>query len=543
MKNSNSTILSLLALPLLGWFTHLAAAKLYDLIDWSWGAITIPMWIAIALIIIAMMMTRVHRLVIKAYIGPLAATFFIVLFILMMNFVWRYIDELTGKGLEFFTIAELVVCATANMIPLGLPLALLLSSIMALGNLGEHYELLAMKSSGMSIMRILQPLIIIVGLIAILSFYLTNNIVPAANKRMYDILFDIREQRQELQFQDGMFFNGLPDMSIRVAHQDEKSKELSDVLIFDTRDANGDMTTTVAESGHIRMSDDKGYLYVTLNNGRTYEHTRNSQWYDKNSIRIHEFTRQDATIPIDKVGRPDGDMSREFSESNTRDMSGLEELMDSLQLQIEHYNVVSLTPTVKRQIFVRDTTIFPDDSLHIDRTTFKPINFYDSISNLSLRQRAKVYQAAYNQSRSAQGSYSFDEQSSKIPLTQYYRSLNEWHRKLTLPISIIIFFMIGAPLGAIIRKGGLGLPAVISVIFFVIFYVISIWGEKMAKEGTWDALYGMWLPIPIFMLVAIYLTIKAKNDSSLLDTDWYDVRIRRMIKRVKRLFKRKHKTE
>ena len=543
MKNSNSTILSLLALPLLGWFTHLAAAKLYDLIDWSWGAITIPMWIAIALIIIAMMMTRVHRLVIKAYIGPLAATFFIVLFILMMNFVWRYIDELTGKGLEFFTIAELVVCATANMIPLGLPLALLLSSIMALGNLGEHYELLAMKSSGMSIMRILQPLIIIVGLIAILSFYLTNNIVPAANKRMYDILFDIREQRQELQFQDGMFFNGLPDMSIRVAHQDEKSKELSDVLIFDTRNANGDMTTTVAESGHIRMSDDKGYLYVTLNNGRTYEHTRNSQWYDKNSIRIHEFTRQDATIPIDKVGRPDGDMSREFSESNTRDMSGLEELMDSLQLQIEHYNVVSLTPTVKRQIFVRDTTIFPDDSLHIDRTTFKPINFYDSISNLSLRQRAKVYQAAYNQSRSAQGSYSFDEQSSKIPLTQYYRSLNEWHRKLTLPISIIIFFMIGAPLGAIIRKGGLGLPAVISVIFFVIFYVISIWGEKMAKEGTWDALYGMWLPIPIFMLVAIYLTIKAKNDSSLLDTDWYDVRIRRMIKRVKRLFKRKHKTE
>ena len=394
MKNSNSTILSLLALPLLGWFTHLAAAKLYDLIDWSWGAITIPMWIAIALIIIAMMMTRVHRLVIKAYIGPLAATFFIVLFILMMNFVWRYIDELTGKGLEFFTIAELVVCATANMIPLGLPLALLLSSIMALGNLGEHYELLAMKSSGMSIMRILQPLIIIVGLIAILSFYLTNNIVPAANKRMYDILFDIREQRQELQFQDGMFFNGLPDMSIRVAHQDEKSKELSDVLIFDTRDANGDMTTTVAESGHIRMSDDKGYLYVTLNNGRTYEHTRNSQWYDKNSIRIHEFTRQDATIPIDKVGRPDGDMSREFSESNTRDMSGLEELMDSLQLQIEHYNVVSLTPTVKRQIFVRDTTIFPDDSLHIDRTEFKPINFYDSISNLSLRQRAKVYQAA-----------------------------------------------------------------------------------------------------------------------------------------------------
>ena len=538
MKNSKSTIISLLALPFLGWFSHLAIAKLYELIDWSWGAVTIPLWIAIALVIISMMMVRVHRLVIKAYMGPLAATFFIVLFILMMNFVWRYIDELTGKGLDFFTISELVVCATANMIPLGLPLALLLSSIMALGNLGENFELLAMKSSGMSIMRILKPLFIIVALISVFSFYLTNNIVPAANQRMYDILFDIREQRQELKFQDGMFFNGLPNMNIRVGHQDEKTNRLEDVLIFDTRDASGDMSTTVAESGYIHMSEDKSYLYITLHNGSTYEHTRSGQWYDKNSIRIHEFTRQDATIPIDKVTAPEGNMDREFTESRTRNMSGLEDLMDSLQLQIADYNVKSLTPLVKRQIFKRDTTIFPDDSVQFDRSAFKPISFYDSINDLSIRERAKVYQSAYSSARSAQGSYSYDEQSSKIPLTQYYLSLNEWHRKLTLPITILIFFMIGAPLGAIIRRGGLGLPAVISVIFFVIFYVISIWGEKMAKEGTWDALYGMWLPIPIFMLVAIYLTVKAKNDSSLLDTDWYDVRIRRIAKRIKRLFKR-----
>ena len=542
MKNSNSTILSLLALPFLGWFSHLAIAKLYELIDFSWGVVTIPLWIAIVLIIISMMMVRVHRLVIKAYMGPLAATFFIVLFILMMNFVWRYIDELTGKGLDFLTISELVVCATANMIPLGLPLALLLSSIMALGNLGENFELLAMKSSGMSIMRILKPLFIIVALIAVFSFYLTNNIVPAANQRMYDIIFDIREQRQELKFQDGMFFNGLPNMNIRVGHQDDKTQRLEDILIFDTRDANGDMSTTVAESGFIHMSEDKSYLYITLNNGSTYEHTRSGQWYDKNSIRIHEFTRQDATIPVAKVALPDGNMEREFTESRTRNMSGLEELMDSLELQIADYNVKSLTPLVKRQIFRRDTTIFPDDSVQFDRSAFKPINFYDSINDLSIRERAKVYQSAFSNARSAQGSYSYDEQSSKIPLTQYYMSLNEWHRKLTLPVTIIIFFMIGAPLGAIIRRGGLGLPAVISVIFFVIFYVISIWGEKMAKEGTWDALYGMWLPIPIFMLVAIYLTVKAKNDSSLLDTDWYDVRIRRFTKRIKKFFKRNKKS-
>ena len=202
-------------------------------------------------------MKKIHQLVLKSYLGPLVLTFFIIIFILMMNFVWRYIDDLVGKGLDAAIIIELIMYATVNMIQMGLPLAVLLATIMTMGNLGENYELLAMKSAGMPIMRILRPLIIIVGLISVFSFYLTNNVIPAANQRMYDILFDIREQRQELKFQDGMFFNGLPDMSIRVGHQDDATKELTDVLIFDTRDENGDMTTTVADSGYIYMSHDK----------------------------------------------------------------------------------------------------------------------------------------------------------------------------------------------------------------------------------------------------------------------------------------------
>ena len=166
-------------------------------------------------------MKKIYKLILKSYLGPLVVTFFIVQFVLMMNFVWRYIDELTGKGLDVSTIAELLACATANMIPLGLPLSMLLSAIMAMGNLGENFELLAMKSAGMSLPRILRPLIILVGCIAIGGFFVSNNLVPAANKRMYEILYDIREQRQDMEFQDGMFFNGLPNMSIRVGHQDE----------------------------------------------------------------------------------------------------------------------------------------------------------------------------------------------------------------------------------------------------------------------------------------------------------------------------------
>ena len=298
-------------------------------------------------------MKKIYKLVLKAYVGPLIATFFIVQFVLMMNFVWRYIDELTGKGLDVSTIIELFICATINMIPLGLPLAMLLSAIMAMGNLGENFELLAMKSAGLSLPRIMSPLIAVVSIIAFGSFFISNNLVPYANQRMYDIMFDIREQRQELNFQDGMFFNGLPDMSIRVGHQDEQTRLLTDVLIFDTRDENGNMTTTVADSGYIMMSDDKAYLYVTLYNGRTYEHTRNSQWYDRNTMRQHSFERQDGTIPVSKVTRP-GDMSREFSESQTRNMVELEELMDSLHILIDRSNTASYEPLLKKQIFVHD---------------------------------------------------------------------------------------------------------------------------------------------------------------------------------------------
>ncbi len=485
-------------------------------------------------------MKKIHLLVLKAYLGPLLATFFIVQFVLMMNFVWRYIDELTGKGLEVSTIAELLACATANMIPLGLPLAMLLSAIMAMGNLGENFELLAMKSAGMSLPRILKPLIVLVTLIAIGGFFISNNLVPYANKRMYEILYDIREQRQEMEFQDGMFFNGLPDMSIRVGHQDPHTKLLTDIIIFDTRADNGDMTTTIADSGYISLSDDKSFLYVTLYNGDTYEHSRNVRWYETNNLRRHSFTTQDGTFPISKVGAT-SDMSRKFTESKTRNMSGLQELSDSLQDMIAESQAASYAPLFKERIFPRDSSILGGDSVRFDKTHFVPINFYDSISKLPIRQRAKVFSQANTTARMSRGAYSFDEQSAKVAITQYYRSENEWHRMLTMPFSILVFFMIGAPLGAIIRKGGLGMPIVISVIFFVFYYIISVSGEKMSSEGTWEALYGMWLPIATLTPIAIYLTRKATNDSSLLDTDWYDGRIRKLIKSIRRKFKRRKK--
>ena len=216
-------------------------------------------------------MKTVHKFILKSYLGPMVLTFFIVMFVLIMQFMWRYIDELVGKGLDTSVIFELMMYAAATLIPMGLPLATLLAAIMTMGNLGENYELLALKSAGMSLPRIMKPLTIVIGIIAVASFFVANNLVPYSTKKIYALIYDIRQQKQSIEFKDGIFFNGIDNMSIRVDKQHPETKLLTDILIYDTRDLNGNMTTTLADSGYIRLSDDKKYLLVTLYNGQTYE--------------------------------------------------------------------------------------------------------------------------------------------------------------------------------------------------------------------------------------------------------------------------------
>ncbi len=478
-------------------------------------------------------MKTIHKLVLKSYLGPMFLTFFIVMFVLMMNFVWRYIDELVGKGLSAGIIIELMSYAMANMIPMGLPLSMLLAAIMTMGNLGENYELLAMKSAGMSLPRILKPLIVVVSIIAVGSFFIVNNLVPYANRKMFSTLYDIRQQKQSLEFQDGLFFNGIENMSIRVARQEPESHLLRDVLIYDNRSTNGNMTTTVADSGYIRLSDDKRFLLVTLFHGETYEQTRNfQQWFSKSSLRHHIFDKQDLTIPMSgfAMGRTD---ANQFSNSQTKNIQELQNDIDSLEVEVNTMTTRSYEPLLKEQIFARDNSVLPlPDSLRIDKSAYRDMLAADSIALLPLRDKERIWNQARTLAKNSRNMFGFDESMSKEALNQLYRSKVEWHRKMSLPISIIVFFLIGAPLGAIIRKGGLGMPIVISVIFFVIYYIISITGEKLAKEGNWDAVYGMWLSTFILTPIAVYLTYKATNDSALLDTDWYAGKIKALKERL-----------
>ena len=483
-------------------------------------------------------MKSIHKLVLKSYLGPMILTFFIVMFVLMMNFVWRYIDELVGKGLSAGIIIELMSYAMANMIPMGLPLSMLLAAIMTMGSLGENYELLAMKSAGMSLVRITKPLIILVGFIAVGSFFIGNDLVPYATRKMYSIIYDIRQQKQTLEFQDGLFFNGIDNMSIRVGHQDPETHLLRDVLIYDNRQANGNMNTIVADSGYIRLSDDKRYLLVTLFHGQTYEQARNSQWYTKSTLRHHTFDLQKQIIRMDgfAMGRSD---ANQFSNSQTKDISELQHDIDSLELKVNAATTSSYEPLLKEQIFVRDNSVLPQpDSLRVDKRDYGNLMAMDSIARLPVREKEEVWDNARTLAKNSRNMFAFDETTAKDALNQLYRSKVEWHKKISLPVSIIIFFLIGAPLGAIIRRGGLGLPVVVSIIFFVIYYIISLSGEKLAKEGSWDAVYGMWLSTFILTPIAVYLTYKATNDSSLLDTDWYAGKIKAVEERLAPMFRK-----
>ena len=468
-------------------------------------------------------MKTIYKLILKSYIGPMFATFFIVIFILMMNFVWRYIDDLVGKGLDAAVIIELIMYATVNMIQMGLPLAVLLATIMTMGNLGENYELLAMKSAGMSLLKIVRPLVFVVLLISVGSFFIINNLAPYSNKKMFSIIHDIQRQNQALDFQDGLFFNGIDNMSIRVERQNPETKLLTGVLIYDNRSSGGNMTTTIADSGYIRLSDDKRYLLVTLFNGSTYEHTRSSQWYTKSTLRRHTFERQDGQIPMTGFDFERSDENLFSGSSQTLNINELQHNIDSLEMAVNKTTTTAYNPLLRDQIFIKDPdAISPPDSIYVDRSEKKYAKLLlDSVPLLTTRQKQKMYSNARQSAISARNSFSFDESTSKEALNQLYRNKNEWHRKWALPVSIFIFFLVGAPLGAIIRKGGLGTPIVISVIFFVIYYIISMTGEKMAKEGTWSSLLGMWISSIVLFPLAVYLTNKATNDSALLDFDWY----------------------
>jgi len=473
---------------------------------------------------------KLYKLVITSYIGPFILTFFVSLFILLMQFLWKYIDDLVGKGLEWYIIAELMFYASASLVSLALPLAVLISSIMTMGNFGEHYELVAMRASGISLRRVLYPLIMFSMAVSIGAFYFSNNILPIANLKMGTLLYDIRHKKPTLDIRPGTFFRNIDGYVIRVNGKGEEG-ELYGVMIYDHSDNKGNIKVILADSGTMAMAGDR-YLEMELFNGRSYEQQDNKGKDAKGYPHVrNEFDRN--LIRFDLSGFEMSRSNEEIFKDNYKmqSLGQLKQNIDTLEVRLVE-RIVNHYDNVKRNF--KSLNAIPDTLAQAATSTAPPVKVEtDILANFHAHEHARIVEGALNMARSTRAyvsSTASDVESRQQRLNRYWI---EVHRKFTLSIACLILFFIGAPLGAIIRKGGLGLPTVFSIIFFLIYYILSITGEKFSKEGLWPVWKGMWLSSMVLMPVGLFLTQKAISDSAIFEWEFYLRPFKRVLQRIR----------
>lgn len=461
-------------------------------------------------------MKKIHLLIIKSYIGPFLLTFCIVMFILLMQFVWKYIDDLMGKGLDYWVIAKLLFFASANLVSLALPLAVLLSSIMTFGGLAEHYELVAMKSSGLSLLRIMLPLIIFICLTAGGAFYFNNKIAPFANLKFKSLLWDVTHTKPSLELKEDVFYNGIDGYSIRVSEKDANTNKLYDILIYQ-HDAQhpGNRTVIRAKEGEMLKTPDGQYLSIHLINGVSYDELGTLR--DRSHPQLKSTFGEDY-IMMDLSGfdlqRTDEDLWRNHMKMMS--MKQLQTSIDSLQIQKKERKA-DFKDYMKRSINVNAANL---GQLKMELQS-KSDTSYQAFDSLDIKKQRRIVRVAINMTRNAKNYMERTRNEMQNRKEYINKHKIEWHRKLTLSFACIILFFIGAPLGAIIKKGGLGLPVIFSVLFFLVFHITSISGEKMVESGVMTPFGGMWLSSMVLLPVALFLTYKAIKDAALFDRDTY----------------------
>ena len=484
-------------------------------------------------------MKKLHLFVIRVYIGPFFLTFFIVLFILLMQFLWKYIDDLAGKGLEWNIIAELLTYASASLVPMALPLAILMASLMTFGNLGENYELTALKASGISLQRTMLPLIILTILISYLAFLFSNHVLPYSNLKMRSLLYDVRHQRPELQIKEGIFYNGIDGYSIKIAERNKKTNLLKNIMVYDHTDKLGNIKVTVADSGYMKLTADENHLMVILYDGYSYTENQDldkkrSRRYDSYPHRRDKFRKETFFLPLDgfEFNRTDERLFKNHYQM--LNLNQLETAEDSLQKIYDKRFDGFKSSLIKSNFYRKEdkNPVTKPTRIPVDIDTSKVVFNLDSIYNgFSNRERKTAINQAMVFARSTK-SYLGSTRSELYGRKRLIRKHQiEWHRKFTLSFACFIFFFIGAPLGAIIRKGGLGMPVVISVLFFLLYYMVSITGEKFVRENIMIPIHGMWLSSYILFPLGIFLTYKATTDSTIMNIDTYTNFFKKLFKK------------
>lgn len=454
----------------------------------------------------------------KAFIRPFIVTFFIVMFILLMLFLFKYIDDLIGKGFEWFVILELLFYASATNVAMALPLAVLLSSIMAFGSLGENYELVAIKSAGISLQRAMMPLVFVVSLLSMAAFLFSDYMLPVANLKMGSLLYDVRNQKSAFLIAEGVFNNSIPGYSIRVKKKGPDGQTLYGITIYEHNTTNGNVNVLKADEGRMFRTENDQYLVLKLKDGVRYEESQGTGGTYNPRQRLTRFrfkeTEQKFDLSDFKFERlPEDAFKSNYAMLNLRQLSYYK---DSIQLQADS-TAKSTFATIK-PIYTRYPALSPSKKTKPQ----KPKPYKTSVLKLfPSDNRMQAVQQAESEIRSAKEVLNVKIMVEAEYSTQIRRYLVEYHRKFTLSFSCLLLFFIGAPLGAIIRKGGLGLPVVMSIFFFLTYHIISTIGEKAAKEGSLSPLLGMWIAIIVLAPLGAFLTYKATADSQLFDFEYY----------------------
>lgn len=484
-------------------------------------------------------MKKLYLLIIKSFIGPFLGTFFIAVFVLLMQFLWKYVDDLVGKGLEWYIITELLFYASATFVPMALPLAVLLSSIMSFGNLGERYELVAVKAAGISLQKVMYPLIVFIFLISVAAFFFSNNVMPVANLKFRSILYDVKEQKLAFNIKEKIYYNGIDGYVIRVDKKGKDGNSLKKVMIYDHTGNDGNTKVTVADSGYMHLSNDQQGMYLSLYNGYNFEEDtkdrskRHKQplqrtYFDKQVVRF-DLSGFDLKRTDENLFRNNYHMLNLQQLSDARDsLTGkLTEVKDKVDNRIRregmyHYVQYVDKPPAKAQEEQLQDTLMPADTLPAD-----------ILSSYTASEQESLIGLALSSARRSKNQVEFNGKSIERQERLILKHEVEWHRKFTLSFACIVLFFIGAPLGAIIRRGGLGLPLVISVLFFVTYHIISITGEKYAKAGIIPVYEGMWLASAVLLPLGIFLTLKSTTDAPLLDMEAWRKMINKAYHKIK----------
>lgn len=466
-------------------------------------------------------------------------TFFICLFIFMMQFLWRYVDELVGKGLEMTVLAQFFFYSALTLVPASLPLAVLLAALITFGNFGERFELLAMKAAGISLLKIMRPLIIFICFLCCVSFYFQNVIGPQAQAKLWTLLLSMKQKSPEVDIPEGVFYDEIDGYNLYVKHKNRETGVLYDVLIYNFAEGFENAKVIKSDSGRLEMTADKQHLYLHLYSGELFENLK-SQNMNQNNVpyRRETFREKHAIIEFNSdFNMVDaGIMS---NQSNSKDMKMLQAGIDSMTVQNDSVGRAYFNEAMNGTYRIV-SNLNKEDTLKIEKARIEEYNADSLFTASTLLKKQKIVSAAVSRAESAGSDWSFKSFTISQTESSLRRHMTSWHEKLTLSLACLIFFFIGAPLGGIIRKGGLGMPVVVSVLIFIVYYIINNTGFKMARDGKWIVWMGMWTSTAILAPLGAFLTYKSNNDSVVLNADAYIGWFKKLvgIRNVRHLFRK-----